>query len=64
MVILMINMCGVRLIVLHLLLKYFDTIDKIILVFPITWICSSLSMLLYYRFGRWKTSALLDSKKL
>ena len=64
MAILMINMCGVRLIVLHLLLKYFDTIDKIILVFPITWICSSLSMLLYYRFGRWKTSALLDSKKL
>lgn len=62
MVILLINMCGVRLIVLRILLCYFDSIEKIILVFPITWICSCLSMVLYYRFGKWKTSALLDGK--
>lgn len=63
MVILLINMCGVRLLVLHILLHYFDTIEKIILVFPITWICSSLSMLLYYRFGKWRISGLIDGKK-
>ena len=63
MVILLINMCGVRLIVLHILLQYFDTLERIILVFPITWVCSSLSMILYYRFGKWRTSNFLEDGK-
>lgn len=54
MVISVANMCGVRLIVLHILMLFFHTVNEIAIVFPITWITTALSVIIYYRSGRWK----------
>jgi putative MATE family efflux protein len=54
MVISLINMCGIRVVVLKILAQYFHTVNQLAIVFPITWITTSLSVVLYYFFGHWR----------
>ncbi|SDX31003.1 MATE family efflux transporter [Eubacterium barkeri] len=58
MVVSLINMCGVRLIILKVALMFVHTVNGIAIVFPLTWVTTSLSIVLYYRSGRWKTSGM------
>lgn len=60
MLITILNMCGVRLIVLRILMCYVHTLNQVALVFPITWVTTGLSMVLYYKFGRWRKRIGLD----
>lgn len=58
MVISVINMCGVRIVALHIIMMFFHTVNEIAIVFPITWVTTALSVFLYYRTGRWKPKGL------
>lgn len=63
MVVSLINMCVVRLIALKIALMFIHTVDGIAIVFPITWITTSLSIAIYYWSGRWKRSAMINFDK-
>lgn len=56
MIITIFNMCFVRLLVLRILLHFTNTVDGVAILFPITWVTTSSSMLIYYLSGRWKKS--------
>ena len=64
MVVSLINMCGVRLIVLKVALMFIPTVNGIAIVFPITWVTTSLSIALYYKSGRWKKSSVVNHNKI
>ena len=64
MVVSLINMCGVRLIVLKVALMFIPTVNGIAIVFPITWVTTSLSIALYYKSGRWKNSSVVNHNKI
>lgn len=64
MVVSLINMCGVRLIVLKIALMFIPTVNGIAIVFPITWVTTSLSIALYYKSGRWKNSSVVHHEKI
>jgi len=61
MIVSLINMCGVRLIALKIALQFIHTVDGIAIVFPITWVTTSLSIGLYYYFGHWKDTHIVDA---
>ncbi len=56
MVISLINMCGVRVIALQFAMMYIHTVNGVAIVFPITWVTTSISIAVYYFSGRWKKS--------
>lgn len=62
MVISLINMCGVRLISLKIALMFIHTVDGIAIVFPITWVTTSLFLIIYYVSGRWKQNNFVDAR--
>lgn len=47
------NLCGLRILLLWLLLSVWHTVPALAAVYPITWACSAICLLLYYWFGRW-----------
>lgn len=53
MVIVLANMCGIRLIILAVFMALWDSAEVIALTFPITWFLTSLCMAAYYKFGNW-----------
>lgn len=53
MVITIVNMCLIRVAVLALLMHLFHSVTGVALVYPITWVTTSLSMFVYYQSGRW-----------
>lgn len=63
MVVSLINMCGVRIIVLKIALMFIHTVNGIAIVFPITWVTTSLSIALYYKTGRWKNFKMMNPRE-
>lgn len=61
MIVSLVNMCGVRLIVLHIVLQYVHTINGIAVVFPITWLTTALSIGIYYLTGKWKKPSFISA---
>lgn len=55
MVIILINMFAVRLLFLYIAMQMFSTVYEVALIFPATWITTSLCIGTYYLSGRWKT---------
>ncbi|MCD8355001.1 MAG: MATE family efflux transporter [Clostridia bacterium] len=54
MFIILINMFAVRLLFLYIAMMMFDTVYEVALIFPATWLTTSLSVGIYYLTGRWK----------
>lgn len=54
MVITLLNMCLFRVVVLAALMHIFHTVTGIALVYPITWVTTSISMAAYYHWGHWE----------
>ncbi|MDD4508141.1 MAG: hypothetical protein PHN26_04300, partial [Eubacteriaceae bacterium] len=48
--------CGVRVIALQFAMMYIHTVNGVAVVFPITWVTTSISIAVYYFSGRWKKS--------
>ena len=55
MLIILINMFAVRLAFLYIAMMLFDTVYEVALIFPATWLTTSLCVSIYYLSGRWKT---------
>lgn len=55
MVIILINMFAVRLLFLYIAMQLFSTVYEVALIFPATWLTTSLCIGAYYFSGRWKT---------
>lgn len=49
----MINMCGMRMLWLYAVLPFRYSIDTVVLSYPVSWVLTLTSNLLYYRLGRW-----------
>ena len=47
------GVCGLRLLWLFLVVPQHHTIIMVEASYPITWITTSVALLLYYRFGKW-----------
>ena len=53
MVIILVNMCAVRIAVLKVIIARAPTVQSVARVYPITWVCAALCLLAYYASGRW-----------
>lgn len=53
MLIILVNMCIVRIGVLKLIMARSPVVNSVAWVYPITWICTSLCLLIYYKTDRW-----------
>lgn len=53
MLIVLLNMCGVRLLLLRLFLSLWHNAQGVVMIYPATWLITALCMALYYRFGHW-----------
>ena len=53
MVIVLINMCGMRIILLQIFISLWPSAQGVALTYPVTWLITALCMAVYYRFGRW-----------
>jgi putative MATE family efflux protein len=53
MLIILVNMCGVRLGTLKLIMAKSPVVGSVAWVYPITWICTSLCLFIYYKTDRW-----------
>ena len=53
MVIILVNMCAVRIAVLKFIIARAPTVQSVARVYPITWVCTALCLLAYYASGRW-----------
>lgn len=60
MIIILFNMCGVRLILLAIFMNLYATAGSIALVYPLTWLVTTICMGLYYRFGNWLPQEALE----
>ncbi len=63
MILSLINMCGVRLVLLKIALMHFHTVDRIAVVFPLTWVTTSLSIGIYFLSGHWKKGSVLTASE-
>lgn len=54
MVILIANMCGVRVGLLWLFLALSPVVTSVAWVYPCTWLCTAISMAVYYQWGPWR----------
>lgn len=53
MLIIFVNMCGVRIGALKLIMAKSPVVGSVAWVYPITWICTSLCLFIYYKTDRW-----------
>ncbi|MGN1014054.1 MAG: MATE family efflux transporter [Butyricicoccus sp.] len=53
MLIVVVNMCGVRLIALITIMNLSPSAPHVAVIYPITWICTVLCLAIYYRKGHW-----------
>ena len=51
----LVGACGLRLLWLFTAVPAYHTIEMVEASYPITWVVTSLSILIYYRFGKWLT---------
>ena len=58
MLIVVINMCAVRIAVLMLLVHIFHSAAGVALVYPVTWACTVFCLAVYYRFGHWRPNSI------
>lgn len=56
MIIVLVNICGVRLILLWFFVSIWPSPQSVAMIYPVTWLISALAMAAYYRFGRWLPS--------
>ena len=47
------GVCALRLLWLFTAVPAHHTIETVEMSYPITWVITSLSLLIYYRFGKW-----------
>lgn len=52
MVLILINLCGIRIVLVHVMMKLFHTAQGVALIYPITWACAAISLYIYYRASR------------
>lgn len=60
MLIVLVNMCGVRLLLLQVFVSIWHSAQSVAMIYPATWFITALCMAAYYRFGKW----LPDSMKV
>ena len=53
MLIILVNMCGVRIGALKLIMTKSPVVGSVAWVYPITWICTSMCLFIYYKTDRW-----------
>ncbi len=53
MLIILVNMCSVRIGALRLIMAKSPAVGSVAWVYPITWICTSLCLFIYYKTDRW-----------
>ena len=49
----MFGVCGLRLLWLFLVVPRYHTIVMVEASYPITWLTTSVALLIYYKFGKW-----------
>jgi putative MATE family efflux protein len=57
MLIVLVNMCGARLVLLNIFMFIWHSPQGIVLIYPVTWLITALCMAAYYHFGKWLPSA-------
>ncbi|MDO5733592.1 MAG: MATE family efflux transporter [Eubacteriales bacterium] len=53
MIIALVSMCGLRILWLYIALPLWDSIDVIILSYPISWSVTLIANFIYFKFGKW-----------
>ena len=53
MVIILVNMCAVRICVLMLIMRWRPMVSGVAWVYPVTWVCTALCLFVYYKTNRW-----------
>ena len=53
MLISVVGVCGLRLLWLFIAVPAYHTIEMVEMSYPITWVVTSIAILIYYRFGKW-----------
>lgn len=53
MIIIAANMCLVRIALLTVMMHMDPTVMSVALIYPMTWVCTAISLLLYYKSNRW-----------
>lgn len=53
MVIVLLNMCGVRLVLLRIFMSFWNSAQGVALIYPVTWLITALFMAAYYMLGKW-----------
>jgi Na+-driven multidrug efflux pump len=53
MLIILVNMCGVRIGALKLIMTKSPVVGSVAWVYPITWICTLMCLFIYYKTDRW-----------
>ncbi len=46
------NMCGIRILALFIMISVFHTVQAVAVCYPITWITTSICLIIYYSFGK------------